>query len=70
MYSLALSPDGTLLATAGPDRAVKLWDVQNGKMLRSLLHADELMAVAFSADGRLIAAGGYDNTIVIWGIPQ
>ncbi len=70
MYSLALSPDGTLLATAGPDRAVKVWDVQAGTMLRSLQHADELMAVAFSPDGRLIAAGGYDNTIVVWGISE
>jgi WD40 repeat protein len=70
MYSLALSPDGSLLATAGPDRSVKLWDTQSGKLLCSLPHADELMAVAFSPDGRLIASGGYDTTIVIWGISQ
>jgi WD40 repeat protein len=70
MYSLDLSPDGTLLASVGPDRTVKLWDTTGWKLLRSLPHADELMAVAFSPDGKLLAAGGYDKTITIWGIPQ
>jgi WD40 repeat protein len=67
---MAFSPDGTILATAGVERTVRLWDVKSGTMLRALPHDDELMAVAFSPDGTLLASGGYDNTIVLWGIPH
>lgn len=70
LYSLAFSFDGTMLATAGVDRTVQLWDVRSGNRLRALPHDDELMAVAFSPDGTLLAAGGYDDTIALWGIPR
>jgi WD40 repeat protein len=70
LYSLAISQDDTLLAAAGPSRSVDIWDVETGRMIASLRHADELMAVAFSPDGKLIATGGYDNKIALWGIPR
>jgi WD40 repeat protein len=65
---VTFSPDGTILASAGCDRTIKLWDVASGKLLHTLRHGDEVMAVTFSPDGTLIASGGYDNQIYIWGI--
>jgi WD40 repeat protein len=68
LYGLAFSPDGSLLASAGCDRTVKLWDVASGRLVKSLSHADEVMAVAFSRDGSLLASGGYDKQIYLWGV--
>jgi WD40 repeat protein len=69
MYGLAFSPDGRLLASAGGDRTVKLWDVATGKLLSSLRHKDEVMAVVFSPDSTLLVSGGYDHQIYGWGLP-
>ena len=65
--SLALSPNGTILASAGRI-GLQLWNVKNGERLRILPHNDELMAVAFSSDGTLLASAGHDTQIYLWGI--
>ena len=64
---LAFSPDGAILASSGP--RLQLWDVRNGKLLRTLPHSD-LITVAFSPDGTLLASAGYDQQICLWGIPR
>src|SRR5262249_54127509 len=49
---LAFCPDGQRLASASADRTVKIWDIQNGKELRTLHgHAQWVNRVAFSPDG-------------------
>ena len=70
LYGLAFSPNGKLLASAGCDRTVKLWNVASGQLLRTLGHADEVMAVAFSTDGPLLVSGGRDNQVYLWGVSR
>src|SRR5436309_2706750 len=36
IFSTAFSPDGKLLASAGDDNTIKLWDVQTGNEFRTL----------------------------------
>jgi WD40 repeat protein len=63
----AFSSDGKLLATAGWDASVYLWDASDGALLRSLQGQPFAFAsVCFSNDGSRLAAGGADGTIRIW----
>ena len=62
---MALSPDGTLLATGG--KSVKLWDVRTGKLVRELYgHLKRTQSIVFSADGRLLVSGGSYGTTNAW----
>src|SRR5687768_2019934 len=36
VYAVAISPDGKLIASAGRDRVIKLWDIETEKVLRTL----------------------------------
>lgn len=65
---VALSPDGSLLASA-QDRFVKLWDVNKGQERETLEgHKGMIRTMAFSPDGRWLATGSQDQTVRFWAI--
>jgi RNA polymerase sigma factor (sigma-70 family) len=65
--SIALSPDGRMLASGGFDRAVHIWDIASGKLRsQSMGHTDLVRCVAFSPDGRTLASGGFDDKVKLW----
>jgi len=59
--SMAISPDGTRLATTGFDSIV-LFDAKSGRLLKRLLYSQPV-AVAFTKDGKslLVAGSGEDG---------
>lgn len=65
IQSMSFSRDGRLLATAGADGIVRLWDPVTGRHLRNLeADGDESDAyyfdfMALSPDGRLLAVGNF-----------
>jgi eukaryotic-like serine/threonine-protein kinase len=69
---LAFSPNGHLLASAGWDGSVRLWNLDNPRQTMAPLtaHHGRAWAVAFSPDGRTLATGGDDGTIRLWNLPS
>jgi WD40 repeat protein/serine/threonine protein kinase len=66
--SLAFSPDGEFLASAGGDGAIKVWRVGTRKMIRTLekAHGGFACSVAFHPDGTHLASVGADQLVKVW----
>jgi len=63
VFAVALSPDESRLATAGADRAIRVYEMATQK--QQLLiedHADWVMDIAWAPDGSKIASGSRDKT--------
>ena len=67
MNDAAFSPDGTLLAAAGQDDAVRIWDVASGQRdYYAPGHTASVVEVAWSPDGRFVADASRDTTSHVW----
>ncbi len=68
--TVAWSPDGTLVASAGQDGSITLRDSASGKTLASIAaHAGGVTALAFSQRGDRLASAGADSTVKLWDVP-
>ena len=66
-----LSPSGRLLATAGVDNAVKVWDASDGALLCNLVgHSAPPHSLVWAPDDRvLVSGGGADTAPRAWAAP-
>ncbi|MCX7592607.1 MAG: DUF4082 domain-containing protein [Fischerella sp.] len=63
--TLAYSPDGTTVATAGEDSRICLWN-DSGELLRCLrAHRNFVNALAFSKNGEILVSGGDDDRVIV-----
>jgi WD40 repeat protein/serine/threonine protein kinase len=71
IYSVALSPNGNWLVTAGDhvDRPLQMWNAATGELHRVLEgHEGPVTTAQFSHDGKLLLTGSYDKTARVWNV--
>jgi WD40 repeat protein/serine/threonine protein kinase len=65
--TLAFSPDGKQIATAGFNAVIRVFDTTTGRSILTIRgHADPIRSLAFDKDGGLIASASEDGTVRIW----
>ena len=68
IWSVAYSSDGRRLASAGHDQTIKLWDVNTGLAIHTLVTGRTALAVAFQPGGSRLASAGNDQTVTLWDV--
>jgi WD40 repeat protein len=70
IHDVVFSPDSRLLASAGFDGIINVWDLTTSQPLYQPLegHDGRVLAVAWSPDGRVLASGGTDSQIILWDV--
>jgi WD40 repeat protein len=65
--TVAVSPTGKEIATAGDDGLILLWDASSFRLIRTLKgHTGAVYSLDYWLDGTLLASAGLDGTVRVW----
>lgn len=66
VLAVDVSPDSSLIASAGIDKTIKLWGRDGTKVATLKGHTAAVKAVDFSPDGQILASASEDGIIKLW----
>jgi len=69
---LAVSPDGSMFASAGDDGSVGVWKCENGERVQMFddAHQGACRSVVFAPKGTILASGGLDGMVRLWDVQE
>ena len=65
VYAVTFSADGEYIFTGGRVR-VRMWRVEDGKQITTLMEANDVRCLAVSNDGKWIAGGTFFGDVLVW----
>ncbi|MFH0903250.1 MAG: hypothetical protein V2A73_21685, partial [Pseudomonadota bacterium] len=69
LATIAISPDGTLVAAASESGIAYVWEKETSRLKARLSgHAGGIWGMAFTPDGESLVTGGIDGTVRIWSL--
>ncbi|KAL0947656.1 hypothetical protein HGRIS_013743 [Hohenbuehelia grisea] len=70
IHSVAVSHDGSRIASASGDKSMRVWDAGTGDSCSAPLtaHTSSVRSVAFSPDGARLVSGSLDGTLRVWDV--
>lgn len=69
IHTVAVSPNGRLMASGGEDQSIIIWDLGSGKKLKSMTgHTGFIYTVSFNSDSTVLVSGGADGTVRAWDV--
>nr|WP_246275582.1 WD40 repeat domain-containing protein [Brasilonema bromeliae] len=68
--TVAISPDGQTLASGDNVGVIKLWDLNSGRLIRTIsgAHSNTVTKIVFTPDGRSFISASRDRTIKLWSV--
>ncbi|WP_082209737.1 WD40 repeat domain-containing protein [Fischerella sp. PCC 9605] len=67
VLSLAVTPDGKILASGGLD-GIRLWDLIQQRPLATLVHYNNISKIAISPGGQILASGDTKGMVKLWNL--
>lgn len=67
IHCMIFHPSQPILASAGGDKTIKIWNFKDGRLLSTLVgHSQAVTKIAFTTDGLSLASISYDNSLRLW----
>lgn len=71
VLAVAVSADGRMLASAGRDRLIRVWDARTARLTDTLTgHQKAVTALAFQRDTHTLFSSSYDRTVKMWNLDE
>lgn len=66
VWDVEFSPDNILLGSCGLDKRLKIYSLNEAKVLHDIEHPEGIPTLSFNPKGKTICTGSYDGKVRVW----